>query len=88
MLDTYRAGDLNDFGQIQVVGVDPDTAYLCHVVCGIGKQLLVEGLTEIRLIPYTYVHAGGAWPHRLTTTPYYSIVLTNVKPFIPPRPIS
>jgi hypothetical protein len=94
MLDTYRAGDLNQFGQIQVPGVVPDTTYMCHVVCGIGKQLLVEGLTEIRvfldanpgavvtlilesylshpltasafdaanLTPYTYVHAGGAWP--------------------------
>jgi len=48
MLDTYRAGDLHQFGQIQVPGVDPDEAYLCHSVCGIGKQLLVEGLTEIR----------------------------------------
>ena len=47
MLDTYRAGDLNDFGLVQVAGVDPDTAYLCHVVCAIGKQPLVEGLTEI-----------------------------------------
>ncbi len=48
MLDTYRAGDVSQFGQIQVPGVDPDTAYLCHVLCAIGKQPLVEGLAEIR----------------------------------------
>jgi hypothetical protein len=49
MLDTHRAGNLNQFGMIQDPDVDPDTAYLCHSVCSIGKQLLVEGLTEIRV---------------------------------------
>jgi hypothetical protein len=48
MLDTHRAGNLNQFGMIQDPDVDPDTAYLCHSVCSIGKQLLAEGLTEIR----------------------------------------
>jgi hypothetical protein len=48
MLDTYRAGDLNDLGFPQVAGVDPDTAYLCHVFCALGSQPLVEGLGEIR----------------------------------------
>ena len=49
MLDTYRAGDLNELSQeIQMPGVDPDTAYLCHVLCSIGNQLLVDGLIEIR----------------------------------------
>ncbi|MCB1841368.1 MAG: hypothetical protein KDI09_00260 [Halioglobus sp.] len=48
MLDTYRAGDISQFGTLQVPGVDPDTAYLCHVLCAIGKQPLVEGLREIR----------------------------------------
>ncbi len=49
MLDTYRAGDLNELSQeIQMPGVDPDTAYLCHVLCSIGNQLLVDGLSEIR----------------------------------------
>jgi hypothetical protein len=48
MLDTYRAGDLSTFGQIQVPGVDPDSSYLCHSVCAIGKQPLVDGLIEIR----------------------------------------
>ena len=48
MLDTYRAGDVSQFGQVQVPEVDPDTPYLCHVLCGIGKQPLIEGLTEIR----------------------------------------
>lgn len=48
MLDTHRAGNLSDFGTIQDPDVDPDTAYLCHSLCAIGKQLLVEGLSEIR----------------------------------------
>ncbi|MEQ8839404.1 MAG: hypothetical protein RIB98_00325 [Acidimicrobiales bacterium] len=48
MLDTYRAGDLNDFGSVEVPGVDPDTPYLCHAICALGNQPLVEGLTEIR----------------------------------------
>jgi hypothetical protein len=48
MLDTYRAGDLNSFGQPQVPGVDPDAAYLCHALCALGSQLLVDGLAEIR----------------------------------------
>lgn len=48
MLDTYRAGDLNDIGNPQVPGVDPDDAYLCHSFCALGSQPLVEGLTEIR----------------------------------------
>lgn len=48
MLDTYRAGDLNDFGFPQVADVDPDTPYLCHAYCALGSQPLVEGLTEIR----------------------------------------
>jgi hypothetical protein len=48
MLDTHRAGNLNQFNQIQVPDVDPDTAYLCHALCSLGKQLLEEGLSEIR----------------------------------------
>lgn len=48
MLDTYRAGDLSQFNTIQVPDADPDTAYLCHTLCALGKQLLVEGLSEIR----------------------------------------
>ena len=48
MLDTYRAGDLNAFGLPQVPGVDPDSAYLCHALCALGKQPLAEGLGEIR----------------------------------------
>jgi len=48
MLDTYRAGDLNDIGNPQVPDVDPDTAYLCHAFCFLGSQLLTEGLVEIR----------------------------------------
>ena len=48
MLDTYRAGDLNLLGLVQVPDVDPDSAYLCHSICAIGKQPLVEGLAEIR----------------------------------------
>lgn len=48
MLDTYRAGDLNSFGLVQVPDVDPDTPYLCHTICALGSQPLVEGLAEIR----------------------------------------
>lgn len=48
MLDTYRAGDLNGIGQVQVPGVDPDTPYLCHSFCSLGSQPLVDGLAEIR----------------------------------------
>ena len=48
MLDTHRAGNVSDFGTIQDPDVEPDTAYLCHSLCAIGKQLLVEGLSEIR----------------------------------------
>ncbi len=48
MLDTYRAGYINLLGQIQVPDVDPDAAYLCHSLCVIGKQELVDGLVEIR----------------------------------------
>lgn len=48
MLDTYRAGDLNRFGTVEVPGVDPDTPYLCHAICALGSQPLVESLTEIR----------------------------------------
>lgn len=48
MLDTYRAGDLNGFGQPEVPDVDPDTAYLCHSLCALGSQTLVDGLAEIR----------------------------------------
>lgn len=48
MLDTYRAGDLNGIGLVQVPGVDPDTPYLCHSFCSIGSQPLVDGLSEIR----------------------------------------
>lgn len=48
MLDTYRAGDLNQFGQIQVPDADPDASFLCHALCAIGKQPLAEGLSEIR----------------------------------------
>jgi hypothetical protein len=48
MLDTYRAGDLNQFGQIQVPGVDPNSTYLCHALCALGKQPLADGLVEIR----------------------------------------
>jgi hypothetical protein len=28
--------------------VDPDTSFLCHAVCALGKQPLAEGLAEIR----------------------------------------
>lgn len=48
MLDTYRAGDLSQFGSIQVPDADPDASFLCHSVCSIGKQPLLEGLSEIR----------------------------------------
>ncbi len=48
MLDTYRAGDLNLLGLVQVPGVDPDSTYLCHSVCALGKQPLADGLAEIR----------------------------------------
>lgn len=48
MLDTYRAGDLNDIGNPQVPGVDPDESYLCHAFCALGSQPLAEGLGEIR----------------------------------------
>lgn len=48
MLDTYRAGDKNQFDQIQVPDADPDASFLCHVLCSIGKQPLAEGLGEIR----------------------------------------
>lgn len=47
MLDTYRAGDDNGFGNPQVAGVPPDTGYLCHTLCALGSQPLVEGLVEI-----------------------------------------
>lgn len=48
MLDTYRAGDNNQFDQIQVPDVDPDASFLCHALCALGKQPLAEGLIEIR----------------------------------------
>ncbi|MFT4613605.1 MAG: hypothetical protein ACI9NT_000746 [Bacteroidia bacterium] len=48
MLDTYSAGYINQFGQIQVPEADPDAAFLCHSVCSLGKQDLAEGLIEIR----------------------------------------
>lgn len=48
MIDTYRAGDLNGIGLVQVPGVDPDDPYLCHTFCSLGSQPLVEGLVEIR----------------------------------------
>ncbi|MBK6740695.1 MAG: hypothetical protein IPG64_24070 [Haliea sp.] len=48
MLDTYRAGSTNGLGQPEVPDVDPDTGYLCHAICLIGKQPLVEGLQEVR----------------------------------------
>ncbi len=47
MLDTYRAGDLNAFGNPEVPGVDPDTGYLCHALCVLGSQPLADGLGEI-----------------------------------------
>jgi hypothetical protein len=47
MLDNHKAGNLNSFNQIQVPDADPDTAYLCHAVCSLGKQLLENGLSEI-----------------------------------------
>jgi hypothetical protein len=49
MLDTYRAGSNNQFGQVQVPDVDPDASYLCHSLCVLGKQPLVEGLEEVRV---------------------------------------
>jgi len=48
MLDTYRAGGTNLLGQTQVPDVDPDSPYLCHSICSLGKQPLVQGLSEIR----------------------------------------
>lgn len=48
MLDTYRAGSNNQFGQIQVPDADPDASFLCHALCSLGKQPLAEGLAEIR----------------------------------------
>ena len=48
MLDTYRAGGTNLLGQVQVPDDDPDAPYLCHSICSLGKQPLVEGLVEIR----------------------------------------
>ncbi len=48
MLDTYRAGSVSFVGTIQVPDADPDSAYLCHSLCSIGKQDLAQGLTEIR----------------------------------------
>lgn len=48
MLDTWRAGDLNLLGLVQVPGVDPDSTYLCHSVCALGNQPLADGLAEIR----------------------------------------
>ncbi|MGI9602627.1 MAG: hypothetical protein ACR2QE_12130 [Acidimicrobiales bacterium] len=47
MLDTHRAGDTNILGAIQVPGVDPDAAYLCHTICALGQQPLADGLSEI-----------------------------------------
>ena len=48
MLDTYRAGSENQFGQIQVPDADPDDSFLCHALCLLGKQPLVDGLIEVR----------------------------------------
>lgn len=48
MLDTYRAGSMNDFGQPQVPDADPDASFLCHALCALGKQPVAEGLEEIR----------------------------------------
>lgn len=48
MLDTYRAGSTNLLGQVQVPDADPDSPWLCHSVCALGKQPLVDGLVEIR----------------------------------------
>jgi hypothetical protein len=47
MLDIWPAGALNQFNQIQVPGEDPNTSFLCHAVCALGKRLLVDGLREI-----------------------------------------
>ena len=49
MLDTWNAGDLNLFNQIQVPDVDPSQTFLCHAACFLGKQPLEEGLGEITL---------------------------------------
>lgn len=48
MLDTYRAGYTNFLGQVQIPEADPDSTWLCHSVCALGKQPLAEGLGEIR----------------------------------------
>ena len=48
MIDTYRAGDLNSLGFVQVPGVDPDASYLCHTFCALGSIPMVNALTEIR----------------------------------------
>jgi hypothetical protein len=48
MLDTHRAGDKNQFDQIQAPDADPDASFLCHALCSIGKQSLAEGLGEVR----------------------------------------
>lgn len=72
MLDTYRAGDLNSFGLVQVPGVDPDTPYLCHTICALGSEPLVDGLTEIR----TFLDAEPGAVVTLILESYLSHTLT------------
>ena len=47
MLDVWEPSDLNQFNQIQAPGEDPEIILLCHALCALGKQPLVEGLSEI-----------------------------------------
>lgn len=47
MLDTYRADGVSFIGQPQVPDAEPDSTWLCHSLCALGKQPLVEGLAEI-----------------------------------------
>ncbi|MDE0930457.1 MAG: hypothetical protein OSA77_07210 [Halioglobus sp.] len=47
MLDAWEAGDLNQFDLIQVPDEDPEMTLLCHALCALGKQPLVDGLGEI-----------------------------------------
>ena len=47
MLDTWKAGDSNQFGQIQLPDEDPEKPFLCHAVCSLGSMPLADGLREI-----------------------------------------
>lgn len=47
MLDTYRADATNLLGQPQVPEADPESTWLCHSLCSLGKRPLAEGLADI-----------------------------------------